>query len=100
MTEPAFPPPDLTDLDELRAYRRELRQVARPVSAAGFVLCVAGVAAFFSPILTGWWWLLGYSAADVGMAVAVLGWLLLIAAFLRRNRHNRRRLRGEIPGPA
>jgi uncharacterized MnhB-related membrane protein len=50
--------------------------------------------------VTGWWWLLGYSAADVGMAVAVLGWLLLIAAFLRRNRHNRRRMRGEIPGPA
>lgn len=100
MSEPAFSPPDLTTSEARRAYRRELRRVARPFAATGFALCVAGVAAFFSPIVTGWWRVAGLGAADTGMLIAVAGWLLLIAAFFRRNKYHRRRMRGEIPGPA
>jgi hypothetical protein len=100
MAEPRFPPPDLSDGDALRAYRRELRGIARWTGLAGFVLCVAGVAAYFSPIVVGWWWLWGVGAVDVALAIEVVGWLLLVVTFFRRNIHHRRRLRGEIPGPA
>ena len=100
MSEPRFPPPDLTTSEARRAYRRELRGVARPFALAGFVLCVAGVAAFFSPIVTGWWRIAGLRAADAGLLIAVAGWLLLIVAFFRRNAYHRARMRGEIPGPA
>lgn len=99
MSEPKFPLPDLGDPAAHKAYRQELRQVARPIAAAGFLLCAAGVAAYFSPIVTGWWWLFGIGASDVGLGTAILGWVLLIVAFFRRNLHHRRRLRGEIPGP-
>ncbi|WEK47975.1 MAG: hypothetical protein P0Y56_06665 [Candidatus Andeanibacterium colombiense] len=52
--------------------------------AAGFVLAAAGVAAVFSPLVTGPWRMAGLSSTDAGLAVAATGLLLLIAAAVRR----------------
>ena len=89
-------PPDLTDPDARRAYRRELMAYRRPMRWLGLALLLLGLVCLFWPRLTGEWVMVGPVALqDLGWGAVALGWVVLGFAFVSRTRYHRRRMRGE-----
>jgi len=82
--------PDLNTDEGRAAYRKELRQVGRPLRLTGLVLIVAA-AALILAVRQG---VMGLNNDANVIAYAMLagGWVLLIAAIYMRTRYNRRRL--------
>ncbi|WP_395943530.1 hypothetical protein [Brevundimonas sp.] len=89
--------PDL-DTDEGRAaYRKELRQVARPLRAGGLALVVGAAVLILltrqgTPGLGEW-------AINLSYVMLGLGWASVIAAIWTRTQHHKRRMR-ELDGAA
>jgi hypothetical protein len=81
--------PNLDDLDELKAYRKELRQVGRPLSLAGLAIILVGL------LLLGanrYDWLPVHLDPLIVFGLLVGGWGLMIWAFFKRNIHHRNRM--------
>lgn len=83
MAEPA--PPDLGDGEQRRAYRRELRRVARGWRLAGLALLLAALALVVAA--PGQQLLIG--------ALFALSWAAMITAIVQRSRYHRRRMSGQ-----
>jgi hypothetical protein len=83
------PPPNLKDPDELAAYRRELRNVARGVRRGGIGITLIGAAVAG---LRTWTW----PAIPALIPVIVLAWgaLLMLTAIALRTAYHARRMRG------
>jgi hypothetical protein len=82
-------PPDLDNPAERDAYRRELRDVAKPLRYGGVALALAGVIlsaikARIAPGIPGW----------LPLLVITLAILTMLAAVIARARHHLRRMRG------
>ena len=81
--------PDLSTDAGLKAYRDELRSVARPWRLGGFALVLAGaLLASRGAWVQGW----PHVAVNVGYGLLAIGWALLLAAIFLRTRHHRRRM--------
>ncbi len=90
-----MPAPDL-DSDEGRAaYRKELRQVARPLRAGGLAL-VVGAAVLILMTRQGPAGLVEW-AFTASYVMLGLGWVCVIGAVYTRTRHHKRRMR-ELEG--
>ena len=81
--------PDLSTDEGVRAYRNELRTVARPWRMGGFIAVLLGaLMVSLGAWVEGW----PLMAVKVGYGVLALGWALLLAAIFLRTRHHRRRM--------
>jgi hypothetical protein len=82
--------PDLNTEDGRAAYRKELRGVALPIRWTGLALIVLGAVV----ALMVRFGVLGLSngVLPVAYAALALGWALVLAGIVIRNRHHRRRL--------
>lgn len=81
--------PDLSSDEAVRAYRAELRAVARPQRLTGFVLVLLGaVMVWFSPQAGE----AGRVVQLAGYAALAFGWAFMLAAIFMRTRHHRRRM--------
>ena len=81
--------PDLSTDEGVRAYRNELRTVARPWRMGGFIAVLLGaLMVSLGAWVEGW----PLMAVNVGYGVLALGWALLLAAIFLRTRHHRRRM--------
>ena len=82
--------PDLNTEDGRAAYRKELRGVALPIRWVGLALIVLGaiVALMVRFGVLG----LSNGVLPVAYAALALGWALVLAGIVIRNRHHRRRL--------
>lgn len=81
--------PDL-NTDGVAAYRRELKQVGRPLRFAGLALIVAAALLILS-VREGWIGG-GELTTNVGYGMLALGWASFIAATFIRTRYHRRRM--------
>lgn len=85
----AAAPPDLESAEGRAAYRRELRTVARWPRLIGFFIVIISAIAVLNlrsdPAAGG--------ALYGAYAGLVLGWIVLICAFVQRNIYHRRRVR-------
>jgi len=85
-----MPAPDLTTDEGRAAYRKELRNVGRPLRAGGLTLVVAAallVLASRQGIFG-----IGEWGVTVSYGMLAAGWALVIAAIYMRSRHHKRRL--------
>lgn len=89
----SLPPPDLETPQGLAAYRAELRRAGMWFRWPGFGLIVIGAL-----------WTLAASRSFAGLrpenvvigyALLAIGWIMLVLAFIVRNRYHRRRMSGE-----
>ena len=82
--------PDLESEDGRAAYRKELRNVGRPMRLGGLalILLAAVVVVVTSRGLLG----IDPSLVVVGYAMLAAGWALYLAAVFIRTRHHKRRL--------
>lgn len=82
--------PDLDTSEGLAAYRAELKGVARRPRLAGLAAIVvgAGFVLLSSQRVFG----LTPQSAVYGYAALAFGWVLLVVAFILRNRYHRRRM--------
>ena len=76
--------PDLSDPQQRKAYRAELRRVYRGWRWLGLALVVAGVAAMFVG---------GGGFNTLSLALLGIGWAILIAVIVLRTRYHQRRMR-------
>jgi protein-S-isoprenylcysteine O-methyltransferase Ste14 len=74
---------DSTQVEERRAFRRALRNVARLLRWSGLALVVLGTAGFVTSEPGDWW--VGPSWVSF-----ILGWALMLAGVVRRMRDRRR----------
>lgn len=74
---------DFNDLEQRRAYRRELRAVARPWRWMGIslILCGAGVAL-----------VRGEGFDPLSLLLVAAGWATVIGVIMMRHRHHIRRM--------
>ncbi len=75
--------PDFDDPDQRRAYRRELKAVARPWRWLGIALLLGGVGVV--PVR-------GRGFDPLSLALVAAGWAVIIAVIVARSRHHRRRM--------
>ena len=82
--------PDLSTEEGRAAYRKELRDVARPIRLGGLalILLAAVVVVVTSRGLFG----VSPQLVIVGYGMLAVGWVLVIAAVFIRTRHHKRRL--------
>ena len=80
--------PDLETEEGRAAYRKELREVARPLRWTGLGLILLG-AALTLAVSRG---ALSDGATVIGYGLLAAGWALVVAAVYMRTRHHRRRL--------
>jgi len=83
--------PDLDDPEDLKAYRKELRAVGRPFTFAGLGLLLVGIVMMGSSKY-GW---LPYHVEGpdlTAFGVLLLGWGLMVWAFVKRNLYHRNRM--------
>ena len=88
--------PDLTTAEGIKAYRSELRGIARPWRYAGFAIVLLGTAAMIF-VAHSRHDLFGTQEGQASIAVIASGWGLLIVAMVKRTRYHRSRLAGEPP---
>jgi hypothetical protein len=83
--------PNLEDPEALKAYRKELRAVGRPLSLTGAVLMFVGLVMLGS---TRYGWLpYRVEGPDfVAFGVLVAGWGFIVWALFKRNIHHRNRM--------
>jgi len=89
--------PDLSTIEGRSAYHAELRRVAIWWRAAGFALVLAGVIGMIR-YGRGPQGLFDSQGGIVSVALVTLGWILLIAAIVKRTRHHKARM-AEPPAP-
>ena len=83
--------PDLSDPKARAAYRRELRGIAVPWRAAGFLLVLGGTAGLI-------WYgrgaegVFGNVESETSVAALAAGWALLIVAIVKRTRYHKARM--------
>lgn len=82
--------PDLDTDEGVAAYRRELKQVGRPLRFAGLALIV-GAALLILSVREGYVGG-GELTTNIGYGMLALGWASFIAATFLRTRHHRRRM--------
>ena len=75
--------PDMTDPQQLAAYRRELHAVGRPWRWAGLALVVAGAGVMLAR---------GKGFDPLSIALLAIGWAILIAVIVTRTRYHRQRM--------
>lgn len=75
--------PDLEDIEQRKAYRRELRGYARPWRLLGLALIVAGVAVLL---------VRGEGFDRLSVALIIAGWLVWIPVIVARTRYHKRRM--------
>ena len=75
--------PDLSDPVQLKAYRRELRALARPWRLLGLSIVIAAVVIMFTR---------GEGFDRLSLALLAVGWAILIAVIVYRTRYHRRRM--------
>ena len=92
MSEPStLPPPDLSTPEGKKAYRRELKSVARTPRLIGFLLILVGALLMIVRKA-------GYLGGDpaqpdwLSLIALAAGWAVLVLAFLQRNKYHRRRM--------
>ena len=81
--------PDLEDAEQRRAYRRELRGVARPWRLLGFTLILAGIIVVL---------IRGAGFDPLSVALVAAGWAVFIYVIVARSRHHKQRM-AEPDGP-
>ena len=82
---------DPTAVEERRALRRALRNVARLLRWTGAVLVVVGAVGFVTSERGDWWvW--------PSWVSFIVGWALMLAGVVRRVRDNRRRAKAASEG--
>ena len=86
--------PNLSDPAGLAAYRRELRGVAVPWRAAGFVLVLAGTAGMIA-YGRGARSLFESVEGEASVGALAAGWALLIVAMVKRTRYHKMRMAEE-----
>ncbi|HEX6740851.1 MAG TPA: hypothetical protein VF079_03530 [Sphingomicrobium sp.] len=87
--------PDLSNPEELRAYRRELMAYQRPARLIGLMIVIGGLAMAFWPRISGRWVMVGsISLQQIGWILILVGWVVLIAVIVSRSRYHRRRMKG------
>ena len=82
-----MPAPNLNDPDRRRAYRRELRNVARLLRWTGLTLLFIGLAGLLLGGTGDWWTAPSWFSLAIGAA-------LTLVSVIQRTRHHRRKMRG------
>lgn len=91
--------PDLSTPEAIKAYRSELRGIAKMWRYAGFAIILAGTAAMIFVAHTRHD-IFGTREGQASIAAIALGWAFFAVAIVRRTRYHRRRLAGAPPHAA
>jgi len=83
--------PDLNNPEERKAYKRELRGVARWPRGVGFALIGLG-ALMVVARASGWAFWTNDGPDFLALLVLGVGWAFLVWAFMQRNAYHRRRM--------
>jgi uncharacterized membrane protein YdjX (TVP38/TMEM64 family) len=86
--------PDLSDPAARAAYRGELRRVAIPWRVFGLALIIGGAIGMIV-YGRGPQSIIATIEGEASLAAVALGWVLLIAAIVKRTRHHKARMAGE-----
>lgn len=81
--------PNLDDPEALKAYRKELRAVGRPLSLAGLAVILVGLLMLGS---NRYGWLPATFDPLIVFGLLVAGWGLMVWAFFKRNIYHRNRM--------
>jgi uncharacterized membrane protein (DUF485 family) len=81
--------PNLDDPEALKAYRKELRGVGRPMTLTGFAISLIGLICLIGLKQN---WLPFQVDPFVVFGVLIMGWGLLVWAFFKRNIYHRNRM--------
>lgn len=85
--------PNLEDMDELYAYKRELRRILPVHRILSVALMVGGAMIWFWPRFMGGPWYIGnFQTVHIGWAVIALGWVLAGYVIFQRTRYHARRM--------